>query len=306
MLKHLFTYCLILSSFISTAQEKQWEIGYLMGTSQFLGEMGDSKNEGRPFIYDLQWKLTGLNFGGYVRYHYTPMIAFRANFIYGRLSGADSLSENPERSNRNLHFKSHVIELSGLLEIQLYKTSGIRGFKNVLRSASVSKRIGKNQAEIYVYGFIGIGMFHFNPKAEYKGKWYSLQPLGTEGQGVPGSEKKYKRIQACIPMGLEAFFTTNPKVYRIGLELGWRYTFSDYIDDISGKYADPDQIEKYNGSIARALSSRAVVDPANASKGSPRGDPKDKDSYIFTVINFTYIIGRQKQEYPKYKKAWSE
>ena len=47
----------------------------------------------------------------------------------------------------------------------------------------------------YVTG--GAAVFTFNPKAEYNGEWVALQPLGTEGQGLPQypDRKKYSLIR---------------------------------------------------------------------------------------------------------------
>jgi hypothetical protein len=294
-------------SLTAFAQENQIEGGLLLGSSMFLGEMGNSSKEGRPFIADLQWELTGGNIGVYGRYFYKPWLAFRANLQYGRVAGSDSTSDNFGRRLRNLHFKSHIIELSGIAEFRLLRLPRYRGFKNVAKMASVNKRLGHLQPEFTLFAFAGLGAFHFNPRAQYEGKWYSLQPMGTEGQGIIPGKKKYNRIQVSIPMGLEVFFTTNPNLYRIGLEIGYRYTFTDYIDDISTEYADPAQITAVRGPVAGALSNRSIEFTndanilGNTAPGQMKGDPSDNDTYVFTNFSFTYVIRTMKHT-PKYNR----
>ena len=88
-------------------------------------------------------------------------------------------------------------------------------------------------------------MFAHNPKAKTpvagevaSGGWVALQPLGTEGQGRAGYEKPYSLVNLAIPFGLGVRYRFNEKL-DFSLEAGFRYAFTDYIDDIGGTYADP-------------------------------------------------------------------
>ena len=310
MRKFIFIWIFTLAYGSSYAQEEtKFEFGALLGTASFLGEMGGDEKEGRPFIGDLQWKLIGGSFGAYVRYNVNPFLAVRTNLIYGRISGADSLSSNYARNLRNLHFKSHLIELSVYGEILLYKFPGRTGFQNVIRFANAAKLRNKQEKQIMVYGFAGVGLIHFNPKAQYQGKWYALQPLGTEGQGLQQYPERdmYNRISTVYPAGLELVFTHKPNLYKIGLELGWRWTFSDYIDDVSKTYVDADDIKAARGPVAAALSNQTAeitnngIDLAQFVPGSKRGDSGNHDTYFFTFVNFTYIITNK--HVPKYFRS---
>ncbi len=95
----------------------------------------------------------------------------------------------------------------------------------VSRDQEQSLRVG-------LYFFAGVGGFYFDPRAQFNNTWVQLQPLGTEGQGLPGGAEEYKNIQLCIPMGvgLRRAFT---KQWSGGLELQYTKTFTDYIDDVS-------------------------------------------------------------------------
>lgn len=304
----VFLAFLLISSRALYAQEERLEAGLLLGSTQFLGEMGNSEHEGRPFVSDLSWKGIGGSYGGFFRYQFKDWVALRANFNYGKISGADSVSKNFARNLRNLHFKSHIIELTAIGELQIYKVPGYRGFKNILKSASVNRRVSHLQPQLSLSAFAGIGLMHFNPKAYYNGKWYALQPLGTEGQGIYPGTKKYHRLQIAMPVGLQAFVTTNPNLYKLGLEIGWRFITTDYLDDISGKYADPNLILQYRGPLAAALSNRSfdyTDDPAmlaNTAPGQKKGNPTNLDSYVFTNLSFTYTF-RVKDQVAKYDRG---
>ena len=103
-------------------------------------------------------------------------------------------------------------------------------------------------------------LFNFNPKAENKnGEWISLQPLGTEGQGTTQfpDRKKYSLIQFAIPIGGGVKFAVSEH-FNIILEYGIRKTFTDYLDDVGGTYADP-QYLAMEDMIAAQLSDRTIA-----------------------------------------------
>ncbi len=81
------------------------------------------------------------------------------------------------------------------------------------------------------YLFGGVAVMHHNPKGENaSGNIVNLQPLRTEGQS-----SGYALTQFVIPFGAGARYKLN-KAFDIGLELGFRKTFTDYFDDVSGNY----------------------------------------------------------------------
>jgi hypothetical protein len=94
------------------------------------------------------------------------------------------------------------------------------------------------------YGMLGLELFYHNPKGYVprgygladEGKWISLRPLSTEGEGLGAPyKKKYSLIQPGIILGGGVKYRLTDKL-DIGLEFGWRFTFTDYLDDVSGNY----------------------------------------------------------------------
>ena len=267
----------------------RYELSFGLGVSNFLGELGGANQIGTNYLKDLELNQTKFAASAGFRYKLSEYFALKANLTYGQVSGEDALTKEFFRNYRNLSFKSIILEANLNFEASFmreqfghrYRLRGIRG---------------KRGYEMYIYGFAGIGVFHFDPKAFYQGKWHRLQPLGTEGQGIVPSRKKYSLIQMCIPLGF-GFKYTFDRRWGVGLEYGMRKTFTDYIDDVSRTYYDNELIAQANGPIAAALADRSLRDeylPIDYSyitgAGQQRGDPRDKDAYMFAILSLNYKI----------------
>lgn len=269
-----------------------------VGVSSFLGELGGANQIGTNFAKDLDIQATRLTMtlGGRVFYH--PRIAQRVQLTYGWLSGNDDRTLEPARNERNLNFRTPLFEVNTAFEVYLLKEKTPKN-----RYRLTAQKMKGNPVSIYLWG--GVGGFYFNPKGTnpVTGEWVALQPLRTEGQGYYNTRQPYKRFQLCIPFGLGFTFRVAPQ-WRIGLDLGLRKTFTDYIDDVSLTYVDP-SIFGQNGSSDAALSTimanktKGNIAGAGA-PGQQRGDPKDLDSYMFLTINVAYKFGSQGPSMPKF------
>ena len=155
------------------------------------------------------------------------------------------------------------------------------------------------------YGVIGVGYFHFNPQgsltdANGKKTWYYLRPLHTEGEGFPEypERKMYSLSQINIPMGVGLKYYISDRV-NVSFEILLRKSFTDYIDDVSTTYIDPNLFNKYlsphDAAIARQISDKvfAIVNPGltRNSPGTQRGNPNQNDSYFTTFLKFAIRMG---------------
>ena len=275
----------------SNAWKKQRNEIYIgIGASNFLGDLGGQDNIGKDFSYaDLELALTRPSLTLGYRYRALKFLAFRADFNYMRIYGSDELTQEPVRNNRNLSFRSPIAEVSAMLEV----TSQITTIGNRYHIKKTLKRRYKASNQ-YIYGFIGIGAFHFNPQALYNGSWVDLQPLSTEGQGLPGGPKAYRRVAMCIPFGFGYRLSISRKL-TLGLEYNFRKTFTDYIDDVSGVYYDKSLLLQYKGPVAVALSDPSKGDIPGATSpnadgtGAQRGDIQ-KDSYLCVELKIGYFL----------------
>ena len=127
------------------------------------------------------------------------------------------------------------------------------------------------------------------------GKEYELQPLSTEGQGLTAYTdlKPYSLVSFSIPFGLGIKWSISRTV-SIGLEWGLRKTFTDYIDDVSGRYADPSLLAAEKSPLAAGLSNRAFeqqaidggLDISMGSNGQPN-NPTDYKTYLGSIQSMT-------------------
>lgn len=277
------------------------EISFGFGISNFLGELGGRNQIGSPFIWDLEVSKTRPAAHIDYRYFVARKMALRGRLTYGILAGNDNLTTEPFRQNRNLSFKSDVYEASLVYEFHLfseelghvYDLRGVKGTK--------SSRVG-------FYAFAGIGAFYFDPKALLENKWVRLKPLGTEGQGLPNGAAEYNNLQICIPMGL-GLRKALSKQLSIGAELQYTKTFTDYIDDVSTNYYPNAKLAEAHGEEAAYLANPSIrnpeliaatgVDPTT--DGYQRGDPKDKDAYLFFKLQVHYKLVKYRSGSKKYR-----
>lgn len=267
-----------------------------LGATNFLGELGGSDGPGGTFWKDFDFSATRPLMVVGLRYKVLEPLAVRGALSYGWLSGDDKNAENEYRNQRNLHFRSPIIELGFQGEYSIIKERITRHRR--------SRRGGFSLASLNlnVYAFTGVNFFWFNPKAKgLDGKWYALQPIGTEGQGKIATREKYSRLQMSIPLGFGVKYPLTQKI-SVGLEYGGRFTFTDYIDDVSTTYventlftdpneaylADPSEFYTANGD-------RLVMGPNDI-----RGNPKYNDYYMFMVINVTYKLRTGRNGMPKF------
>jgi hypothetical protein len=277
-LRKVLLFSLLLVSVISKAQFK-WEFGGLIGPANYLGEIGGYDKDARPTIYDLKLKSTRYSLGAFAKNKYRSWLAVRYSLCWIRISAADNLSAIPGRVGRNLSFRNDMFELAVQPEFFFFQAQDFMS-------------IGRNRVDFRAYMTAGVAGYYSDPKANLGSIWYSLQKYKTEGQLTP-----YSKFGVAIPLGIGMDYTIGRKT-RIGLEFSWRYTFSDYLDDVSTVYADPSSFE--NDEIGKKLSNRrgeitnndpkVVASPDQYLPGQKRGNPNANDSYLLVSVSYGYVL----------------
>ena len=272
-------------------KRKPHEVSFGIGTNTFLGELGGSNSIGSHSIKDMDFKATRFDFHGSYTYRFHERWACGASLSFGMISGNDAFTGNDARNARNLSFRSPLLELSPLIY-----------FYPMVDDYSISRKIGQRGKAVVkprLYLFTGVSGIWFNPRGKYTdGKWHSLQPLGTEGQGIISTRQKYSRIAVGIPCGIGADWPLTQE-WLIGVNLQFTYTFTDYLDDVSTTYVDPNI---FDNDIARYFSDPTKYSDkpfAGGGAGEQRGNSAAMDSYIFLSVKATYRFG-QKYYRPKY------
>ncbi len=295
----VLSFLLFITSFHSASAQSvqtsdgKFEIGLALGPSFFVGDLGGNRGKGKTFVKDVNLPLTKLMKGIYLNYYPSEWLGFRLGISQGQVEGYDSIIDSKGtaerfRKQRNLGFRSNVTEAYAALEI--YPTVFLENYDGLL-------------GKLRPYGLAGLGMFHFNPQAQYikpngENIWVELKPLHLEGQGFPEypNRKEYALTQTEIVMGAGFKYYVKENMY-VGFEILHRKTFTDYIDDVSTEYIDPQLFDLHltpeQAVMARQLSYReTLINPAlNRSYiDQQRGDPKQNDAFFSALIRFGWRI----------------
>jgi hypothetical protein len=264
-MKIIFSLLIALCCTFASSGQGTFDLGIFAGLSTYTGDLGEKNIE-----------ITEINpaIGIIGRYQFKSWLTIRGNLMAGTITGNDLNASSIGRRKRNLSFRSPIYELSVTPEINIYT------FKL------------QSKQSLTPYFLIGAGVFYYNPKALYEGEWVKLQPLGTEGQGLPGYESRYNLIDFSIPYGLGLKFQVSDKA-TIGLEFITRYTFTDYLDDVSTVYPDNEVLAATNGALAATLSDRTpeyTGIPSQRVENAQRGGVEYKDYYHFIGATVTINI----------------
>jgi len=236
---------------------QSWELGAFGGGIGYMGDLNP----------DNVFKLSDPAYGFLVKRNIDPRWAIKLSFMHGKMKGADSLSSNLHQQQRNLSFVTPLTEIS---------FQGEFNFFDYVPSLS-KKRFSP-------YLFAGVALSMFNPKANVNGELVELNPLRTE-------YKDYRKYTISIPYGAGIKYNFS-RMWTLGAELGYRTSFSDYMDDVSGKYPAKDVFYPQNDPSGVNLTDRSseVAGSKVFSAGQQRGDSKSRDRYFFTGITLTYTF----------------
>jgi hypothetical protein len=231
----------------------------MIGASNYFGDIA-------PEIVPSE---SHLSLGLLYKYHHSKFFSSRYQFTYARISGDDDHFD--ANRYRNIKFQSDIYEASYFLEFN-FKPFGYN--------------TSQHEEKRTTYVFSGISMFMFNPTAKLAGgDRVDLRDFGTEGQNLDKG-KKYSLIQPALTLGLGYKFNVRKKV--IGLEVGFRKTFTDYLDDTKGKYPDYNAMVAKQGATAAEFSQPQLLkDQPVIPAGTMRGDPHLNDWYFIVGITIS-------------------
>jgi hypothetical protein len=259
--------CIDLFAQYSIRQEGEFGIG--LGAGHYFGDLNTRARVNRP-------KLAGSiffrkNFGNY--------IALRVGASFAQLGYSDIYNkQNAYMQSRNLSFNSKVWELA------------LQGDFNFFRFMP-----GEPYYNFTPYVTIGVGVFSYDPYAFLSGEKFFLRPLGTEGQGssLYPDRKQYGSMAISIPFGAGIKYSLNESI-NIGFEVLYRFTNTDYLDDVSKTYVDPSVFPPNpDGSIspAQLLSDRSyeVGEPIGI-PGRQRGNSRQKDQFITAMLTLSFNL----------------
>ncbi|MDB9882691.1 hypothetical protein N8368_04710 [Bacteroidia bacterium] len=248
-----------------TYKSNSWAANLSLGASNMMSDLGGSNFIGSRGLFDYDLKATRLAISTGIAVN-TGAFSFCINIMGTRLVGDDSYSDQEFQVARNLSVRTDLVEASFLTDFRPFSRS--QGFNR-----------------FYLYG--GIGLMYYQPKAKLNDDWVKLRTLGTEGQYLTNGDGPYSELDLVLPYGLGYKFRL-AKSTSLVLDLGFRKTFTDYLDDVSTVYADHLLLSVENGTESAVLADRSL---AKNALGYERGNPEKDDMYFILGLKFEYILG---------------
>jgi len=249
---------------------QSWQAGFQLGGTNYYGELQEKG-------FDLSQSRFMFGIAG--AYHLNGRLSLQGSIFKGNITGADHASNNIASQQRNLSFATRLYEV------------GLAGRFNILD-------IEKHTLVPYVFG--GIAVFRINPYAfAQDGAKLYLIPLSTEGQSLPNYPERQRAslYNFSLPFGGGLSARLN-EFWSLDFELGYRKTFTDYLDDVSTYYADPALLLSAFGPRSVEMAYRGGElpngNPNYPGTGSLRGTPASKDWYYAGLIRLNYTFGGRK------------
>jgi hypothetical protein len=240
----LLLFCFFVS--IADAQElfkaKRMEVVGGAGISQFFGDIGGySQTEDILGLKDIILNQTRFTIEGALKYRIIPEVSLKLGFNFGMFHASDAKGSNADRGLEasTMYFEPALTAEYYFIKSQQENKYSFTKGKNVR---------GSFFSFMDFYAFMGIGGLSYHVKGN--------AALVTEGMVNGG-------FTAVIPAGVGVNLNFNPD-YDLGVELGGRYSFSDYLDGYSPQYS------------------------------------KSNDVYYFLTFTFTYKIPTKKNGMPKF------
>ena len=246
--------------------EHAGEIGISAGVGHYFGDLNPNINFNKPKVS--------------AAVHYTKQfnnyIGIKLSATYAFLAYSDKYSDNIVQKTRNLSFNSDVWEFSLNGTFNFFKFHpGFEGY------------------DYTPYVGLGLGIFNYDPYAYLNGEKYFLRQIGTEGQGstaYPGKQP-YKNYAFCIPLTLGFKYALNAKV-NVFTEFRYRFTTTDYLDDVSTNYA-PDAFTV--GSTGYFLNDRSYETGVTiGQKGRQRGNTLQNDAFATFHVGISFNLQNYK------------
>lgn len=196
---------------------RRCEVSGSIGTTQFFGDIGGfSKDENILGFKDILLDHTRFNINSAVRYRILNDVSAKFSLSMGSFHCTDNKGSN---EGRKLESRTFFIEPALIGEFYFIKNKGEKSFLLMKGSSYPFPKRFFPMLDCYV--FTGIG-----------GLYYKVNP----NDRLERRDLKTGGFTPVIPLGVGASFSYSGN-YNFGLELGARYSFSDYVDGYTSAYS---------------------------------------------------------------------
>lgn len=251
----------------SKAQTMQYEyvqdaeFGITGGVAHYFGDLNNRMRINRP----------KLALGVFFRKQIGNYVAARLSGHFAQLGYSDVYNTNDFEHKRNLSFNTNIYEVA------------LHGDFNFFRFIPTDPNYAFTP-----YASIGIGIFSYDPYAYLEGNKYYLRPLNTEGQTFYQNRKTYGSMALCFPISFGLKYAMSDRI-NISGELGYRFTTTDYIDDVSTTYVGIDKFTGGGKDVSARLQDRSYeIGTPIGVEGRQRGFSKQKDQYMILEVGVSF------------------
>jgi hypothetical protein len=200
---------------------RRFELTAGIGTTQYYGDIGGfSQGENALGLKDFTFQNTRLNISTTLKYRILDDLSARVNLAVGSFHSIDS---NGSNENRGFESSTAFYEQAIIAEYYFIRNAGDNSYSLMKGNG------GANQSFFSMldfYGFAGIGGLAYNVEPNDE-----LAPHVTKTSG----------FTAVIPGGVGVNLVYSSYV-SFGLELGFRYSFSDDVDGYTSSYSQSNDV----------------------------------------------------------------
>jgi hypothetical protein len=235
---------------IAVLQAQNLELGLTAGAAGYMGDLNPNH----------LFKFSGKAAGGFAKLNLDPYWSLGLHYTYGRVAADDSKSSQADFQQRNLKFYTPMHEVSAIVDFNFLEYFA-----------------GGGRKRFTPYVFAGFGGLLFNPKLKVDNEVRYLRLYRTEDQYFA-----YKNYALTVPYGAGVKLKLKSNLTLMA-NIGYRSTFTDYIDDVSGVYK-----RITDGNTMREYLANPALD--DRSFGAQRGDSRRSDSYLFSQVGLSYTF----------------
>lgn len=266
--------------------------------------------------------LSRLGWSGWLQYRLHPNLSIQTGFLSGSVQGDDRMGNLSQLHwQRGLSFRSSIREwqVQGKVHFLDHKRQirpyfGV-GFGVFRFHPKADLFVGEaNLSNRYVYGADGSIRNTDGEVIQKDGKYETtLYDWKTEGfdNSVVRSPSRYRRTQLNVPVSLGLQIALTPK-WELQFDLGIRYLFTDYLDDVSSRYSSRALIEENFETEAERNLATYISNPGN-DPNPIRGNELRNDVYVFSSVGLVYRFGNvvlprisiEAAYRPEYKETWA-
>jgi hypothetical protein len=195
---------------------KRWEAVVGIGPSVFFGDIGGySQTKNIIGLKDITLKQTRFDFNANLKYRLNQYLNVRLSLTSGILRATDIRGSN---ENRGFQATTFIIEPALIGEYYFIKNKAENSY---LFTKGDQPNLNGLLKSLDFYVFSGIGGCGYSVKGNAALEKHGYNPGG---------------FTAVIPVGLGSTLIYSPN-FNFGVELSYRYTFSDNLDGYTSQYS---------------------------------------------------------------------